>query len=153
MWPLGQKATEPNCHYWRCCASDMCYFAIYYEWGTAAGLCYQKKGSVCWWLHSHIRLNLVYEKYWPFDPFLCRLVVPTVFLLYFGIGQFIFSENYGVLCCKKLLKHYNCCFLSHVAIFDVVGELGSTHLYCSSMDLIETVSSPTFFCSFQGKEI
>ena len=32
----------------------------------------------------------------------------------------------------------------------MIGLLGNTNLYCSSMDAIETVASPTFYCTFQG---
>ena len=37
-----------------------------------------------------------------------------------------------------------------IASLEVIGSLGSTKLYCSSMDAIETLASPTFYCIFQG---
>ena len=40
--------------------------------------------------------------------------------------------------------------VSHAVTLEDIGLLGNTKLYCSSMDAIETVASPTFFCKFQG---
>ena len=44
-------------------------------------------------------------------------------------------------------------YFMHTAALEVIGFWGNTKLYCSSMDAIETVASPTFFCSFQGQLI
>ena len=38
----------------------------------------------------------------------------------------------------------------YIETLEVIGLLGRTKVYCSSMDAIETVANPTFFCKFQG---
>ena len=77
-------------------------------------------------------------------------------MLYHAIGHFLYSEI-G----KKIPKFYfilvdtnhNDAIIPclHAGSFYVIGEFGNTHLYCGSMDAIETVAYPTFYCTFQGK--
>ena len=80
-----------------------------------------------------------------------RLTFPTVFLLHYGIGQFIFRESYKVLVHAKTPPiSISICFFLYIETLELIGNLGRTKLYCSSMDATETVASPTFFCKIQG---
>ena len=48
------------------------------------------------------------------------------------------------------LKHFPTSSFIHAAIIELTGLSGSTNLYCSSMNVIETVATPMIFCTFQG---
>ena len=79
-----------------------------------------------------------------------RLIVPTIFLLDFGIGQLIFGELTTNDMLKYKVNQFSSCPFLHTVTLETIGLMERTILYCSSMDAIETVASPTFFCKIQG---
>lgn len=42
-------------------------------------------------------------------------------------------------------------YIYNIAIIDAISQLGNTNLYCSSMDVIETIASPSLYCKIQGQ--
>ena len=54
------------------------------------------------------------------------------------------------MCRYKWQCHHAVSVFVYPGTFYVIGEFGNKHLYCSSMDAIEAVASPTFYCTFQG---
>ena len=42
-------------------------------------------------------------------------------------------------------------YLISIAILTAVGQIGSTKLYCSSMDASEALISPSLYCIIQGQ--
>ena len=84
--------------------------------------------------------------------FYLRLVIPTVFLLYYSIGFFLFSKilQHNLVQTYVYINNSDISY-TYIATLDALSQLGNTNLYCSSKDVIETVASPTLYCKIQGQ--
>ena len=81
---------------------------------------------------------------WRFQQYFCSILVLDPL-------SFVRKLKYHATRSDKLKQvHVIVYSLTCTASLEAIGLLGNTNLYCSSLDVAGTVSSPTFFCSLQG---